>query len=175
VAEGVTSKRGTPESGGGRTELLLGLVPKKRCMEASTREGAATKEVADTETEATAKKAEAAVVAAIVIVEGHATVVATDHQEISAMALKPPPLLRVPSRICSSQIISSSRRRTSQRRSTSTRSTSGSSPVREKIASLLLDQFSISSRVSFPAATFPTPRTYSRRRSSRKYLLMINI
>ena len=135
MAEGV--KRGTPESGGGRTELLLGLVLKKRCMAASTREVAATKEVAVTETAATAKKAEVAVVAATVIVVAHATVVATDHKEISVMALKLPHSLRDPTRTCSSQIILSSRQRTSQRKSTSTRSTSGSSPVREKIASLL--------------------------------------
>jgi hypothetical protein len=135
VAEGV--KRGTPESGGGRTELLLGLALKKRCMEASTREVAATKEVAVTETAATAKKAEVAVVAATAIVVAHATVVATDHKEISAMALKPHHSLRAPTIICSSQIILSSRLRTFQRKSTSTRLTLGSSPVREKIASLL--------------------------------------
>jgi hypothetical protein len=106
-------------------------------MEASTREVAATKELEVTETAATAKKAEAAVVEATVIVVAHATVVATDHKEISAMALKPPPSLRAPTRTCSSPIILSSRQRTFQRKSTSTRSTSGSSPVKEKIASLL--------------------------------------
>ena len=173
MAEGATNfMKGTPESGGGTTRLLLGLVPKMRCMEVSTRV-AATKEVADSETEATAKKAE--VVVATVIVAAHATVVATDHKEISAMPLKPPPSLRAQTRTCSSPIILSSRRRTSQRRSTSTRSTSASSPAREKIASLLSDQFSLSSRVSSPAVTFHTPRTSSRRRSSRTYLLMINI
>jgi len=131
VAEG--ARREIPESGGGRT---LVLVPKKRCTGASTREVAATKEVADSETAATVMKVEEVVVVATVIAVAHATVAVTDHQETSAVPLKHPPSLRAPTRICSSLIISSSRRRTSQRRSTSTRSNSASSLAREMIASL---------------------------------------